>query len=210
MLSTPKKEISWKELSVLLKSVEKKTSQSKSVSNYVAGSQAAPMLSGDNVLGKQGEQRCSTPNRNRAMERKKLISAAKAEVVFSPSVASSRRRSVSRSPSLLLSSARVARLGQSRAARKLLDSISPHLFMKQETNENQDPHKYMATSSPAQTRTPRHRESSSSWHHKTPPRPPTSTRKPTLSAKLSSSLNAMTPPRHPSSARKLLQSLSLE
>ena len=211
ILSTPKLEISWKELSVLLKCGEATTPRLQEASTVAARSpfKSTPPRKLD--LQKYEMRRCPTPTRDQRVH--KPDTATMDTVNTPPSIARSRRRSFSRSPALLLSSSRMTRLEHSRAARKLLDSISPNIFVQQDAAE--DCVRYTdsaATNSPIHVRTPRRRQSSTSSCHKTQPKLPTgsSARNNVSSAVRSMSFNSLTPPRHPHSARKLLQSLSID
>jgi hypothetical protein len=208
ILSTPKLEISWKELSVLLKCGEAATPRLQEASTLAARSPFRSTSSRKLDLQNYEMRLCPTPTRNQIVN--KPDTANMDTMNTPPSIARSRRRSYSRSPALLLSSSRMTRLEQSRAARRLLDSISPDIFMQQDASEHcvqsVQYTESAATNSPAHVRTPR----SSSSCHKSQPKIPSSARKNVSSAVRSMSFNSLTPPRHPHSARKLLQSLSID
>lgn len=107
----------------------------------------------------------------------------------------------------------MARLEQSEAARKLLDSISPDIFVQHDAlGDCVRFTERAAKGSPTQVRTPRRRQRSSSSSHKTQSKlaARSSARNRMSSAVRSISFNSLTPPRYPNSSKKLLQSLSKE
>jgi hypothetical protein len=120
--------------------------------------------------------------------------------VSSPSTPSDLRRSLSRTPSFSSSSGRNARMEQARAARKLLDMISPEVFIV--SHANPDPGRQSkVVDSPPEMRTPHRRQGLSIHNIETPTKTPAYG----SSAKRSVALALLTPPRHPISARKVLQ-----
>jgi hypothetical protein len=131
ILSTPKLEISWKDLSVLLKCGDRATPRQPL--STLALSPLKSTSSRRLDLRNREMLLCPTPSRNRNAEHKP-ISASVDTMKTPPSMVRSRRRSLSRSPAVLLSSGRMTRLEQRQAARKLLDSISPCIFMQHDVS----------------------------------------------------------------------------
>ncbi len=202
-LSTPKREISWKELSVLLKPIDSRTSRSSKDSR---GNVSTLAPSERNSFGQYRENHSSMWENNRDRDRLITTSVASARTtVSSPSTPSDHGRSLSRAPSFSSSSGQKARMEQARAARKLLDLISPDVFVVSHANPDPGLQLKLADSA-SQMRTPPRRQGPSIFSIKTPLKSPAYG----SSAKRNIALALMTPPRHPNSARKASQCKSIE
>jgi hypothetical protein len=181
LFSTPKLEIEWRELSVLLKTPETtRKSQAKSISNYT-------------VVASLHNSGLEDRNINNFYDEKKDKSFLSYKI---------RQRSISQSPTCdRKQSGRLARLEQGRQARKLLDAIDPDIFLNTEAKENSNHKK-----SPKKKKDPNlcHYNKiafpNTSLIFTTPPRPTTYIREHKTSAK--KVLFSPTPPRHPNSTGK--------
>lgn len=202
-LSTPKLEISWKELSVLLKPVDSQTARSSKSSSDSRGRISTSASSCRNSFWQNGESHSSVCENHRDQDRCTTTSATLArKMVSSPSTPIDPRRSLSRTPSFSSPSGRIARMEQAEAARKLLDLISPVIVASQ---ANPDPDRRpKVEDSPPHMRTPHRRQGPPIFNNRSPLKSPAYG----SSAKRSSALALMTPPRHPNSARKASQGRS--
>lgn len=208
--SKPKLEISWKELSPMLKSIDSQTPRSWTPSEDARGNSASTSSRKDSI-GKHEDKHSIMRQKNQ--DGRTLTNVASASItVSSPSTPNAHRRSLYRNLSFSSSSSRKTRILQAQAARKVLDLITPDVFaISQEVLESPDPGQQpMAADSPPQIRMPYPRNASSNSYRKIPFKSPAAALNNGSRKSWNRPFGSMTPPRHPNSAPKVLQCTSME